>query len=203
MKTLKLNVIALAVSMAFAPVAMAQELSKQGYKAGKAKIATEYTLAKTRCAPLSGNPKDICMAQAKGAEKVSMADLAMRHKPTRDNRHQARIAQAEANYAVASERCDDRAGNAKDVCLKEAESIETAAKADAKVQLKTSDASAAANEKSHAAHSKANEKIADAKKKATADRMEAEFKVAAEKCDTLAGNAKDVCVNEAKVRFSK
>jgi hypothetical protein len=76
--------------------------------------------------------------------------------------------------------------------VKEAKSVETAAKADAKAQMKTSDANATANEKSE-----------DARKDATTDKLAAEYKVAKEKCDTYAGNAKDVCVNEAKVRFGK
>ena len=42
------------------------------------------------------------------------------------------IAKAEAEYAVAKERCDDQAGNAKDVCVKEAKSAQTAAKANAR-----------------------------------------------------------------------
>ena len=76
--------------------------------------------------------------------------------------------------------------------MKEAKSAEIAAKADAKAQMKTSDANATANEKSD-----------DARKDATTDKLAAEYKVAKEKCDTYAGNAKDVCVNEAKVRFGK
>ena len=42
------------------------------------------------------------------------------------------IAKAEADYRVAKEKCDDSAGNAKDVCLKEAKAAEAAAKAEAK-----------------------------------------------------------------------
>ena len=43
----------------------------------------------------------------------------------------ARIARTEADYAVAKERCDDQAGDAKEVCLKEAKAAEAAAKANA------------------------------------------------------------------------
>lgn len=203
MKTLNLNVIALAVSLAFSAGAMAQSLSKNDYKAGQDKIAAEYTLAKTRCAPLSGNPKDICVAEAKGTEKVALAELEASYKPTRENRYEALVAKAEADYAVAMERCDDKAGNTKDVCVKEAKAAQTTAKADAKAQLKTSDANATADKTSAEAHSKANEQATEASKDAMAAKRDAEYKVAKEKCDTLAGNAKDVCVNEAKVRFGK
>jgi len=189
---LNINVIALAVSLAFSAGAMAQGLSKNDYKAGKDKITAEYKLAKTGCASLSGNPKDICMAEAKGKEKVAKAELEASYKPTLENTYQARVAKAEADYAVAKEKCDDLAGNAKDVCVKEAKAAEATAKADAKSQLKTVDAKATADEKS-----------SDARKDAAAAKLDAEYKVAKEKCDAMAGNAKDVCVKDAKARFGK
>jgi hypothetical protein len=191
-KTRNLNVIALAVGLMFSAGAMAQSMSKDDYKAGKDKITAEYKLAKASCASLSGNPKDICMAGAKGNEKAALAELEAGYKPTAETRFRARVARAEAGYGAAKERCDDLAGNAKDVCVKEAKSAETAAMADAKVQMKTSDANATANEKS-----------ADARKDATADKLDADYKVAKEKCDTYAGNAKDICVKEAKVQFGQ
>jgi len=187
-----LNAIALAVSLTFSAGAMAQSLSKSDYEAGKDKIAAEYKLTKSGCASLSGNPSDICMAGARGNEKVAMAELEAGYKSTPETRYQARVARAEADYGVSKERCDDRAGNAKDVCVKEAKSAETAAKADAKAQMKTADANATANEKS-----------AYARKDATTAKLDAQYKVAKEKCDSYAGNAKDVCVNEAKVQFGQ
>lgn len=196
--TLNLNAIALAVSLSFSAGAMAQSISKNDYLAGKDRITAEYNSARAGCASLSGNANDICMAEAKGKEKVAMAEFeasgaAQRgYQPTPEARYQVRVVRAEADYAVAKERCDDRAGNAKDVCMQEAKSAETAAKADAKAQMKTSDANAIASEKS-----------ADARKDATAAKLEAEYKVAKERCDTYAGNAQDVCVNEAKARFGR
>jgi hypothetical protein len=192
MNTFNLNVIALAVGLAFSAGAMAQNLSKDDYKAGKDKIAAEYKMAKANCASLSGNPKDICVAEAKGKESVGMAELEASYKPTSKNHYQARVARAEADYAVAKERCDDIAGNAKDVCMKEAKAAEAAAKADAKAQMKTTDATATASEKTDEAQSKANEA-----------KLDADYKVAREKCDDMAGNAKDVCVKEAKARYGK
>ena len=37
------------------------------------------------------------------------------------------VAKAESAYAVAKERCDDKSGNAKDVCVKEAKAVESRA----------------------------------------------------------------------------
>ena len=192
MKTLDINVIALAVSLVFSTGAIAQNLSKTDYKACKDKIAAEYKSAKAACASLSGNPKDICVAEAKGKESVGKAELEASYKPTVKTRYQAHIAKAEADYAVAVERCDDLAGNAKDVCVKEAKAAETSAKVDAKAQMKTTEANATAKEKS-----------SDARKDASTDKMDAEYKVAKEKCDTYAGDAKDRCLDQAKKRFGK
>lgn len=203
MNKLNINVIALAVSLAFSAGAMAQGMSKNDYKAGKDRITAEYKLAKAGCASLSGNPKDICVAETKGKERVAMAELEASYKPTPKNHYQARVAKAEADYAVAKERCDDMPGNAKDVCVKEAKAAETAAMADAKAQMKTSDANATANEKTDEAHSKANDQAADARKDAAAAKLDAEYTVAKEKCDTYVGDAKDRCQDQAKARFGK
>lgn len=199
----RLNVIALAVGLAFSAGAIAQNVSKEDYKAGKDRIATEYKSAKAGCGSLSGNTKDICMAEAKGNQKVAKAELEASYKPSLKTQYQARIARADAGYAVASERCDDLAGNVKDVCVQEAKAAKTSAKADAKAQMKVAEANATAAEKSSSARGEANSKSVEARKDATTDKFEAEYKVAKEKCDTYSGDAKDNCLSQAKVRFGQ
>jgi hypothetical protein len=203
MKKFNVSVIALALGFAFSAGALAEGMSKDDYKAGKASIAAAYHSAKADCASLSGNPNDICVAEAKGKEKIARAELEATYKPNRKTHYQARVAKAEADYAVAQERCDDKAGNAKDVCVKEAKAAETAAKADAKMQVQISDANDTANEKSAEARSEANNQAAGARKDAAADKLEAQYGVAKEKCDLYAGGAKDVCLDRAKERFGK
>jgi hypothetical protein len=46
-------------------------------------------------------------------------------------------------------------------------------------------------------------KQSDARQEASADKRDADYKVALEKCDTLAGAAKDSCVNAAKMQYGK
>ena len=203
MKKFNVNVIALALGFAFSAGALAEGISKDDYKAGKDSIAAAYNSAKADCASLSGNPNDICVAEAKGKEETARAELEARYKPSRTTHYQARVAKAEADYAVAQERCDDMAGNAKDVCVKEAKAAETAAKADAKMQVKISDANDTASEKSAEARSDANNQAAGARKDAAADKLEAQYGVAKEKCDLYAGGAKDLCLDRAKERFGK
>lgn len=192
MNKLDINLLALAVSLAFSAGAMAQTMSKDDYHAGKNQIAAEYKWAKAACGSLSANAGDICVAQAKGNEEMARAELEARYKPSPKTRYEARVARADADYGVAKERCDDLAGNPKDVCVKEAKAAQTAAIADAKVQMKTSEANAEANEKS-----------ADARKDATADKLDAQYTVEKQKCDTFAGVAKDNCLAQAKARFGQ
>lgn len=203
MNKLNIKMIALSIGIAFSSGAIAQSMSKDDYKAGKEKISADYKAAKSGCGSLSGNANDICVAEAKGKEKVALADLEANYKPDVKNRYEARVARAEADYGVARERCDDQAGNAKDVCVKEAKSVEAAAKADAKARMKTTDANATADEKTSAARSDASKEVAVARKDATADKRDAEYAVAKEKCDTYSGSAKDSCLNQAKVSFGK
>jgi len=203
MKRLDIKVIALAISFAFCTNTMAQNISKNDYSAEKNKIEAEYKLSKEHCASLSGNQNDICTAEVKGKEKIAIAELEARYKPNRKNHYNARVAKAEADYGVASARCNEKAGNANDVCMKEAKAIEVAAKANAKTQIKTSDANATATKESNDAHNKAKEKTNDALKDSATKKRDAEYDIAKEKCGMYAGNAKDHCLDEAKTQFGK
>lgn len=204
MKKLNISAIVLALVFAFSAGAMAQGISQSDYKSGQDKIAADYKSAKASCKSLlSGNPSDICVADATGKKKIAMAELAASYKPSPKALYNVRVAKAEASYAVANERCDDQAGNAKDVCVKEAKAARISAKADAKAQMKTTDANVMANEKTAEARSDANSTAMDAHKDATADKVDAEYAVAKEKCDTFAGDAKDRCQEQAKMQFGK
>ena len=96
----------------------------------------------------------------------------MSYKNTPKAREHAAHEIAEADYKVAKERCDDKAGNEKDICVKEAKAAMTKVQADAK----------------------AAQKGTEAKMDASKDKLDADYKVAAEKCDAMAGDAKSSCV---------
>ena len=155
MNKLNIAAIAAAIALVFSAGALAaQAMSKEEYKAGKDKIAAEYKSDKAACGSLSANAKDVCMAEAKGKQKVATAELEASNKPSDKTRNAVAIAKAEADYAVAKEKCDDKAGNDKKACVKEAKAAETRAKADARKPMKTSDAGTPAKEKSAASASK-------------------------------------------------
>jgi hypothetical protein len=195
--------IAVAISLTFSAGAMAQTISKKDFKNSMGSIETQYKSDKTNCKSLSGNANDICMAEAKGKEKVAKADLNARNKNTNEARYEALVAKAEADYSVAKEKCDDLAGNVKDVCLKEAKAAEIAAKADAKSQMTVSNADKKANKESAEAQKEAQDKSADAHQDAATEKRNAEYTVAKEKCDALAGGDKDSCMNQAKLNYGK
>jgi len=172
--------LVVAAILAFS-AAQAQTMPKADYKAAKATISATYKADKAACAPMKSNAKDVCTEEAKAKEKVALAELeyAYTGKPA----DMTKVAQAKGTsaYAVAKEKCDDQAGNAKDVCVKEAKAIEVKALADAKL----------------------GKVVGEARKEATTDKRDADYKVAIEKCDALAGDAKASCITTAKTTFGK
>lgn len=139
MNTFNIKMITLAFGLAFSAGALAQSMSKTDYKASKDTISAEYKTGKAGCASLTANAKDICMAEAKGKEKVARAELEASYKPTQTSQYNALVAKSAAEYAVAREKCDDLAGDFKKVCIKDAKVAQTTANADAKVQTKRRD----------------------------------------------------------------
>ena len=178
-----------------APMAAAKPaapISKDAYDTIVKNADMQYKTDKDACASRSGNGKDICLAEAKGKEKVAKADAEVAYKNTPKLREDARVTRADASYDVAKEKCDELSGNSKDVCVKEANAALVKAKADAKVDRVAADT-----------RLDADTKQVEARNEAIKDKRAAEYKVAIEKCDALAGPAKDTCISGAKVQYGK
>ena len=214
MNQLKISLIAVAAGLAFTGAAQADPLTKPEYKAGKENIERDYKAAKKACDAQAGNAKSICVEQAKGDEKVSAADLDYRLEPTAKSHFKARVARADSAYEVADQRCKDKAGNDKDVCVKEAKAAKVHAVADAETQMKAWKANTAANEAVADANTKASDTVADAnakanntvagaKRDAASDKRDADYAVAKEKCEAQAGPAKDRCISNAKSLYGQ
>lgn len=197
------SAVCLAAGLLMATGAWGASMSKSDYKDARNRIASEYKVAKSACAPLTGNAKDVCKLEAKGAESRAFADLDATYKPSMEARHKARLTKAQSEYDVSKERCDEHTGNAKDVCIKEAKAALVSAKADAKAQRTTSDANSEAAEETADAGAKASDKASEAARKAAQEKTDAQYEVAKEKCDASAGTAKDLCLDEAKMRYKK
>ena len=172
--------------------AASASLTKDGYTQAKKAADAQYKIDKEACSSLSGNAKDICIAEAKAKDDIARAEAAVAYENTPKTRENARVAHARAAYDVSIEKCDDLAGNRKDVCVKEAKAALVRGKADARIDR------VAVN-----ARQDATTKQVDAVKEANAEKRDADYKVAIEKCAAFAGPAKDACVGNAKVQYGK
>ena len=75
-----------------------------------------YAVAKEKCDDLSGNPKDVCVKEAKAVEVKALADAKL-VKQVGEARKDANLDKRDADYKVAVEKCDALASDAKANCL--------------------------------------------------------------------------------------
>ena len=155
--------------------------AKAAWVQAKDRAALDYKAARIRCDAITGNPKDICLAEAKAARVRSEEEAGAMYKNTLKAFTQSRMKIADANFDLDKAKCAALTGNDKDVCVKQAKSTLIAAQADAK----------------------ADKKAIEARTDARDDKRTAEYKVAREKCDAFAGAVKDNCVSTAKAQYGK
>ena len=176
-----MRTIAIGIVLALAAVgaAAAGSEAKLAYQTARNAAAVDYKAARAQCDAIAGNPRDVCVAEAKAVKVHADAEATAQWKNTLAAYTRARVVIADANYDVDRIRCAALTGNARDVCGEQARATRVAARADAR----------------------ADRKVIEARSAARQDKRIAEFKVATEKCDALAGSAKDTCVSAAKTRF--
>ena len=128
MKTLTHSCQALAIVAALfaGSTVLAASMSHAEYAAKKDQISAEYKADKAACDKLDGNNKDVCVEKAKGKEKVAKAELEFNYTGKQADSAKIAIAKADADYDVAKEMCDDKKGNDKDVCVKDAKAAHAA-----------------------------------------------------------------------------
>jgi|KBSSwiStaDraftv2_1062776.scaffolds.fasta_scaffold339439_2 hypothetical protein len=139
---LKLTVIAAALALGFAGAAQAQSTPSSGmgkgpdradrkvHNADEERIESEYKAAKEKCDTMQGNQKDICQAEAKAQEKVAKAENDAKNAKDQ-SRAMAKVERVKADtaYDVAKQRCQEKKGNEKDVCMKDAKAERDRARA--------------------------------------------------------------------------
>ena len=155
--------------------------AKTAYAQAKDNAAATYKTARAQCDAITGNPKDVCVAEAKAARVRAEEEAYAFYKNTLKAYTASRMKIASANYDLDKVRCGALAGNDKDVCVQQAKATLVAAQADAK----------------------ADKKAIEARSDARDDKRTAEYKVALEKCDAFAGAVKDNCVSAAKSQYGK
>jgi hypothetical protein len=160
---------------------LAETMTRSEHSAAKTVIKADYKIDKAACTSSTGNAKDICREQAKGKERVALAELEFKRSNTYSDSNKVAVAKANSIYEVAKEMCDDKTGEAKTLCKTEAKSSHTKA----------------------IAESKMNKKIGEAKVDEKQDISTADYKVAVEKCEVLGSDAKTACIASAKTKYNK
>ena len=155
--------------------------AKLAYQQARDTAAAEYKVARARCDAIAGNPKDVCVLEAKAARVRTEEEAQAKYEDTLKAYTRARMRIADANYDLDKARCAALAGNDRDVCREQAKARLVAAQADAK----------------------ADQKAIEARNEARDDKQAAAYRVAKEKCDAFAGAAKDNCMSAAKAEFGK
>ena len=152
---IKLLSIAVALGLAFAGAAQAQttapsataekpKVDRQARKADHERIEANYKADKAKCASMKGNEKEVCEADAKGKERVAMAELEQKYEPSDSHARKVDEAKAEHEYNVAKEKCDKAKGKEESACEKEAKAKYERAKADIKARFASKERSKAA-----------------------------------------------------------
>lgn len=155
--------------------------AKQVYQQARDAAGAGYKNARARCDAITGNPRDVCVAEAKAARVQAEESARATYEDTLKAYTRARVRIANANYERDQTRCGGMTGNDKDVCKAQAKATLVAAQADAR----------------------ANQKSIEARNEARDDKLAAAYRVEMEKCDAFAGAAKDQCVSAARTAFNK
>lgn len=166
-------------------------------------VSSMETADEAVCASLAGNARTVCLEEAKGRAKVAEAQRRLNDSPTAEHRYQLLLAKADADFAVASARCNDLSGNPKTVCVTEAERDHAVAEADAALAVQIADARATARRASADANAQADDEMGAARAAAAHAKHDAEYAVAKEKCQVFAGDAKADCLDEAEAYFAE
>lgn len=154
-------------------------MPKNVYDTAKEEVKAGYKAESDACDKLKDNAKDICVAEAKGRRDVALAHLEYQYTLKEGDRLKVYEEAYKARYDVAMEVCDDKSGDAKDLCQREAKTARDKDKASAKLDAKVTKAFNQADE----SYRKAN------------------YKLAKERCDKMTGDAKSSCEASAKARY--
>ncbi len=158
----------------------------------KSNAAAQYKADKDACSSLSGNAKDICIAEAKGKDNVALADAEAAYQNTAKHRETLASRVPRQPTTSPSKSATTWPATPRTSASRKPRPRLIKGKADAKVDRVVADT-----------RQDAAVKQSDARKEASVDKLDADYKVAIEKCDALAGAAKDTCVSNAKAQFGK
>ena len=182
----QLMLLATASLMATGALAM----NRAEYNTAKQRIGVDAKVRLAKCRPLSAHAKEVCTKEARGAALIARADLDAIYKPSDQTTYKARVTRADVAYNVTWEKCDELAGQTREVCRMDAKGVHVRAVEDAKVALVEARPGDTVVAK--------NVAVAQARKDAATARRKADFDAAKARCGALAPDLQAKCVEDAK-----
>ena len=113
------------------------------------------------------------------------------------------MTRARADYTVTREKCNDAPVGIQDTCIREAKAVEMGVRADATAQRKVADAEQSSRDAAGSVRTKTNAADAETREAAAEQKRETALGAAIEKCFAYVGGAKDLCMQQARVRFGR
>lgn len=169
----------------------ASAMSRNEYRVERDKVQAAYKTAFDGCKLAKGHARDVCKVEARGNYAVAKAELEAHLKATPKHDDKVKTEKAAAAYRLATERCRDLAGNARDVCRKDAKAMYVAASGETKLSRASVD------------EGMYSRKAVNERKDVREDTADAEFSAAKQRCDALAREPKASCLADAKRKFGK
>jgi hypothetical protein len=123
----------LLAACAFAGAAHAGPPARTEYRLDHEKAQAAYRLDSARCRQLKGNPADVCKTEARGRFQVAKADIDLKYKHSPANQDRVKLANAQAAYGLATQKCGALAGNARQVCQADAKASLAATRAEVRL----------------------------------------------------------------------
>ena len=182
----------LAAGLALCTGLSAQAFSRSDYLAREEALALRDRAAVAACAPLAGQSKAVCLAEADAEDRIARAELAAQHRPSAKARHRALVAAADSRLALAKVHCDGRPGTARNGCVAQALQQHASARDHAMARLKTSEANAMAAEQS-----------AEDREEAASDTFAVRYAAARLQCDGYVDKLRELCLLQTRDHFLK
>jgi len=100
--------------------AAATPMTRTAYRAALDRATSDYNRKRAACGALKGNERTVCVAEAKAEATKAEAAAEAAYRNTPRARMDARVSAANADYALAKARCNDRSGSERRACQKAA-----------------------------------------------------------------------------------
>ncbi len=123
MSKYEIRALVVVIGLALGNSAMAHFMSIDEYSFYYDSLGVEFNASRVSCDSLAANAKDACVVDAHARQQVAQAELEVGDSRAGDRRYQAFVVAANADYLESRKKCDNKAGNAQDDCVKNAKAL--------------------------------------------------------------------------------